>query len=73
MRKALQSGVLDVNKEDEEIRKDLEKIKVTMNDFLEAMREIVPARLGRFTLRFLRSGGAILAALRRLSRSLGSH
>ncbi|ADN49467.1 CDC48 family AAA ATPase [Vulcanisaeta distributa] len=45
LRKALQSGILDVNKEDEEIRKDLEKIKVTMNDFLEAMREIVPSAL----------------------------
>jgi len=45
LRKALQSGILNVNKEDEDLRKDLEKVKVSMNDFLEAMREIVPSAL----------------------------
>ena len=44
LRRAIQSGVVDLNQPT--IPADsLEKIKVTMQDFLEAMREIVPSAL----------------------------
>jgi transitional endoplasmic reticulum ATPase len=45
LRKALQSGVINLNEDRERIRRDLEKIKVTMNDFLESMKFIQPTVL----------------------------